>query len=87
MPYDEDSKNKGEIKMKKAEFQLEPLTCPTCVKKIEGTLKKMKGVEGGRVLFNSSKVKLSFDESQTGVEEIESTIEKLGYSVLSNKIA
>ena len=71
--------------MAKAEFQLEPLTCPTCVKKIESTLTKAKGVDSVRVLFNSSKVKTEFDDTQTNAEKLKLTIENLGYSVLALK--
>ncbi|MFB4473969.1 heavy-metal-associated domain-containing protein, partial [Oceanobacillus caeni] len=31
--------------MKTIKFQLEPLTCPSCIKKIETKLGKMDGVE------------------------------------------
>lgn len=72
--------------MAKAEFQLEPLTCPTCVKKIESTLTKAKGVDSVKVLFNSSKVKTEFDDTQTNVEKLKLTIENLGYSVLTSKV-
>ena len=71
--------------MAKAEFQLEPLTCPTCVKKIESTLTKAKGVDSVKVLFNSNKVKTEFDDIQTNAEKLKLTIENLGYSVLSSK--
>jgi len=71
--------------MAKAEFQLEPLTCPTCVKKIESTLTKAKGVDSVRVLFNSSKVKTEFDDTQTNAEKLKLTIENLGYSVSASK--
>lgn len=69
--------------MSKAEFQLEPLTCPSCIKKIEGTLRKMEGIQDARVLFNSSKVKVSFDEATLQIEEISNRIERLGYEILS----
>lgn len=71
--------------MAKAEFKLEQLTCPTCVKKIETALTKSKGVDSVRVLFNSSKVKTEFDDTQTDAERLKDTIEKLGYSVSSSK--
>lgn len=73
--------------MKVAEFQLEPLTCPTCVRKIEGALGKMDGIEDSRVLFNSSKVKLKLDESETKPEDVKERIEKLGFDVLSHKLS
>ena len=73
--------------MRTAQFQLEPLTCPSCIKKIEGTLSKIDGVEEVKVLFNSSKVKVVLHEAQITPEKIQNTIEKLGYPVLSNKVA
>ncbi|AFM00228.1 copper chaperone [Desulfitobacterium dehalogenans ATCC 51507] len=73
--------------MAKAEFQLEPLTCPTCVKKIESTLTKAKGVDSVKVLFSSSKVKTEFDDTQTNAEKLKLTIENLGYTVLTSKVS
>ncbi|WP_394121716.1 heavy-metal-associated domain-containing protein [Planococcus donghaensis] len=64
-------------------FQLEPLTCPSCIKKIEGKVGKMDGVEEVKVLFNSSKVKVDYDEGQVAPEELKSVIEKLGYPVVA----
>ena len=62
--------------MKTEKFQLEPLTCPSCIKKIEGTLSKMKGV---------SEVKVLFDETKITSEELQNTIAKLGYPVISSR--
>ncbi len=38
-------------------YQLETLTCPSCITKIEGAVKKMSGVKMVEILFNASKVK------------------------------
>ena len=73
--------------MSKAVYQLEPLTCPSCIKKIESTLSKTAGVESVKVLFNSSKVKAEFDESTIEAVKIKETIQKLGYTVLSSKVS
>ncbi|MGY1423384.1 heavy-metal-associated domain-containing protein [Bacillus cereus] len=73
--------------MTKAVFQLEPLTCPSCIKKIESTLTKKAGVESVKVLFNLGKVKTRFDNSLTNAKSIEETIENLGYIVNSYKIS
>ena len=73
--------------MSKAVFQLEPLTCPSCIKKIETTLNKTTGVESVKVLFNSSKVKTEFDDTQIEASQLEETIKKLGYPVLSSKVS
>ncbi len=73
--------------MRKAVFQLESLTCPSCVKHIKNTLNNTVGVEMTDVLFNSCKVRIQFDEYQIEAGQIEKIIEKLGYPVLSTKVA
>ncbi|MDQ0155489.1 heavy-metal-associated domain-containing protein [Robertmurraya andreesenii] len=67
--------------MKRAVFQLEPLTCPSCIKKIESTLNKTSGIQSATVLFNSSKVRVEFDEQDISTEQISKIITKLGYEV------
>lgn len=71
--------------MIKKTYQLETLTCPSCTAKIQGMLEKTKGIEEGEVLFNTSRVKVSFDESVITSEEIKDKIDRLGFQVLSEK--
>lgn len=66
-------------------FQLETLTCPSCTAKIEGALKKTAGIEKVEVLFNSSRVKVAFDENVQSAEEISKVIDKVGFDVLGVK--
>lgn len=66
-------------------LQLETFACPSCVTKIETVLKKTKGVQDSEVLFNSSRVKVAFDEAAINVDDIKGKIEGLGYKVLSVK--
>lgn len=70
--------------MKKT-YQLETLVCPSCIRKIEGAVSRIAGVNMAEVLFNASKLKVEFDESQVKAEDIRKTVEKLGYEVLSEK--
>lgn len=74
--------------MKSATIQLETLTCPSCLQKIEGALKGLDGIDQdtAKVSFNSSKVKLDFDEDKISIEEIESSINKLGYDVIKSRV-
>lgn len=69
--------------MKKATLQLETLTCPSCLQKIENATKSLKGIdtESVKVLFNASKVRMTFDEKVISIEEIEKAIQSLGYEV------
>lgn len=71
--------------MKKITLQLEQLTCPTCVTKIQGKLDTTKGLENAKVLFNSSKVKAEIDEAVISKDEVVHLIEALGYEVESVK--
>lgn len=73
--------------MKKATLQLETLSCPSCMAKIEGAVKNIHGVEKDtiKVLFNASKLKLDFDEEKTSIDDIEKAINKVGYEVESAK--
>ncbi len=66
-------------------YQLATLTCPSCVAKIEGMLKKTTGVKESEVLFNTSRVRVSFDENILDAETIRTNITKLGFQVLSVK--
>lgn len=56
--------------MKTTSFQLEDLTCPICIHKVEGVLNKEDGVAAAKVLFNSSKVNVEFDEAKTSAGKL-----------------
>ena len=79
---------KGEYSMKAATIQLDTLTCPSCMQKIEGALKSLDGIDKDtiKVSFNSSKVKVSFDEDQVSIDDIELAINRVGFDVLKSKI-
>ncbi|MDT2801407.1 cation transporter [Vagococcus lutrae] len=74
--------------MQKATIQLETLTCPSCMQKIENGVKSLEGVskESLKVLFNSSKVRVEFDDEKVSIKDIEHVIDKLGYEVLKSQV-
>ena len=74
--------------MQKATIQLETLSCPSCIQKIDNAVKGLDGVEKDsvKVMFNASKIKADFDETVTTVESIENAIENLGYPVTKSKV-
>lgn len=74
--------------MQTATIQLETLTCPSCVAKIEGAMKGLDGIDHDtvKVAFNSSKLKLNFDENRVSIEQIENSITRLGYEVQKTKV-
>ncbi|HBG56769.1 MAG TPA: metal-binding protein [Porphyromonadaceae bacterium] len=66
-----------------ATIQLETLTCPSCIQKIEEAVKGLDGIdkESVKVLFNAGKVKVDFDGKKSSVDQIENAIIKMGYGV------
>ncbi|HHY42341.1 MAG TPA: heavy-metal-associated domain-containing protein [Thermoanaerobacterales bacterium] len=74
--------------MKSATIQLETLTCPSCMLKIESALKGLSGVDQDtvKIMFNSSKVKLDFDEDKISIDQIEDSIKRLGYEVVKSRV-
>ncbi|HHU89523.1 MAG TPA: heavy-metal-associated domain-containing protein [Clostridiaceae bacterium] len=74
--------------MQKATIQLEPLICPSCIQKIEGAVKSLDGVDKDsiNVSFNSSKVKLNFDDEKLSIKDIENAIGKMGYEVKKSQV-
>lgn len=74
--------------MQKATIQLETLTCPSCVLKVENAVKSIEGVEkeSVTVMFNASKVKFDFDEAKLSVEAVEKAITSVGYEVKKSSV-
>lgn len=74
--------------MQKATIQLETLTCPSCMQKIENGVKSLDGVDKKsiKVLFNSSKVKVEYDDEKVSIKDIENAIDKLGYEVMKTQV-
>lgn len=74
--------------MKKTTIQLETLSCPSCLQKINNAVKGLQGVdkESVDVMFNASRVKLNFDEEQIDITTIENAITKLGYDVIKSRV-
>lgn len=74
--------------MKKATINLETLSCPSCMQKIENALKGLNGIEKDsvEVLFNSSRARANFDSETVTIKEIEKVIEDLGYPVIRSRV-
>jgi len=74
--------------MQKATIQLETLTCPSCIQKIENAVKSLEGVdkESLSVLFNSSKAKFNFDDEKISIKDVENAITALGYEVKKSQV-
>jgi len=67
--------------MSRTTLQLETLTCPSCLQKIENAVKNLDGIESVKVLFNASKAKVTHDEDAVTKEDIKKAVETVGYEV------
>ncbi len=74
--------------MQNANIQLETLTCPSCLQKIENGVGNLNGVDKDslKVMFNASRVKFNFDGDVLTIEEIEKAINDLGYEVKRSRV-
>ena len=74
--------------MQKANIQLETLTCPSCLQKIENAVGGLNGIDKDslKVMFNASRVKVDFDGDALSIEEIEKAIQNLGYEVKRSRV-
>ena len=71
---------------KKVILQLDALTCPSCLTKIETAVKAEPGVGEVKVLFNAGKVKAEIDDTQTNADKLNDVVTKLGYEVEKIKV-
>ncbi|GAA0350145.1 cation transporter [Oceanobacillus sp. FSL W7-1293] len=72
--------------MEKVTIQLESLTCPSCIQKIESAVQKQQGVAKVNVLFHAGKVKAEINNKETTADKLSEVIEKLGYTVENTKV-
>lgn len=69
-------------------YQLETLTCPSCAMKIKAAVGKVAGVESVEVLFNASKVVVSWKKEAEPViamaeKTVEETLARIGFPIVS----
>ncbi|MCM0582204.1 heavy-metal-associated domain-containing protein [Weissella diestrammenae] len=69
-----------------ATLQLEELSCPSCLIKIERALSKLDGVSQVQVLFNASRIKVGYLPDIITITQIVDRMTALGYTVKSVKI-
>ena len=61
-------------------LRAEGFTCPSCVTKIEKSLKTLPGVDAVKVSFATSKIEVDHDVDATSVDGLVAAIKKAGYT-------
>ncbi|MEC1613744.1 copper-exporting P-type ATPase CopA [Bacillus mojavensis] len=70
---------------KEIAMQVSGMTCAACAARIEKGLKRMPGVTDANVNLATETSNVTYDPAETGTEEIQEKIEKLGYHVATEK--
>ncbi|MFC5387726.1 heavy-metal-associated domain-containing protein [Aquamicrobium segne] len=63
----------------KTVLRSDELSCPSCVPKIEKALNALPGVEKAAVRFNTGKIEVEHDPSQSSVEALVEAVRSTGY--------
>ncbi|MDQ3023743.1 MAG: heavy metal translocating P-type ATPase [bacterium] len=62
---------------------LRGMTCASCVRAIEGTLRSQTGVNEANVNFATSSASVRFDPQSTGVDQLRKAVSAIGYEALA----
>lgn len=71
---------KGEMKMRKEQFDVTGMTCSSCAAHIEKAVGKMDGVDTVAVNLLQNSMQVTYNEDVTDEQEIEKTVQKAGYN-------
>ena len=63
------------------------MDCPTCIPLLEGELQRLKGVKKAQGNYLKKTLKITYAPNITPIEDIETTIEQLGYRIAYKKYA
>ena len=73
-------------KKKKTVLNIGGMTCATCAQTIEKRLSKLDGIHSATVNLAAEKAIVDYDPNKTDQKMIETTITKIGYKVIHEKI-
>ncbi|WP_019413640.1 heavy metal translocating P-type ATPase [Paenisporosarcina sp. TG20] len=64
-------------------FNIEGMTCASCVQTVEKATKKLPGVQESNVNWATEKLNISFDENVVSAQDIQAAVDKAGYKALT----
>ncbi|WP_145460934.1 heavy metal translocating P-type ATPase [Staphylococcus saprophyticus] len=65
-------------------FNIEGMTCASCVQTVEKATKKLPGVQESNVNLATEKLNISFDENAVSAQDIQNAVNKAGYKALTD---
>ena len=63
-------------------WHISGIDCPSCIKKVENALIRVRGVTKATVSFSTLRLQVDFESDQTNVDGVFACIEKLGYQLI-----
>ncbi len=98
--FDENSVSIGEIQkaVEKAGYRalsdavtktmkIEGMTCASCVKAVERSVKKLNGVSEANVNLSTERLTISYEPSSVNVSDIKKAVEKAGYKAIEEEVS
>lgn len=67
--------------MIKQKLKIEGMHCASCAMNIDEELEELEGVQESKTSYRKQTTEVSFDESRTGLAQIDQAIRGLGYEV------
>ena len=67
------------------ELDIEGMDCPACALKIEKAVRKIEGIKDIQVNLGSETASVTYSAPQFPVENVKTTIEKLGYKAIEQE--
>ncbi|MEK6189987.1 MAG: heavy-metal-associated domain-containing protein, partial [Carnobacterium alterfunditum] len=65
--------------MTKVLFQIDPLDCTGCAKKIKNQVNELNGIESAKVFPQLGKIRTTLDNNKVTIQQIEAAILQTGY--------
>lgn len=62
-------------------LRIEGMHCASCAMNIDEELEELEGVQESRTSYRKQTTEVSFDESRTGLDDIDRAIKGLGYEI------
>ncbi|WP_313892185.1 cation transporter [Psychrobacillus sp.] len=68
--------------MESVTFNVQGMSCGSCGNKVNGSIRKLEGIEDVQVNVVAGEVAVSFDEARVAVDQVVAAIESHGYAVV-----
>jgi Cu+-exporting ATPase len=86
LPETEISRKESSPESKKIDLPITGMTCAACSTRVQNTLSRLEGVDSATVNLAAEKATISYNPSNTSVDNFIKTIKDLGYGVSVSKI-